>query len=482
MPLDMMWNQTTYRLNKSTLRAAGLALALCAAAAAAAAANEASALMIPPSGVIGVDQVMLNAGYWIARTPAPNKLLLSPQQIATINARTASSDPMMRDLANVGPSLPREQVQAWLKEIAFAPDKVLVQADGAAFPKAELEAMATNAGAEHIPAAAPTRYGLAVRRTPMRFLPTTQQAYPLKGLTDYDSFQAGVLVPGDAIVIAHESVDGKWLFVYTTQGPAWVARGDIGLGKAGDVLSYGNRKPYVVVTGDKVNTVFTPEAPEVSEVLLDMGTRVPLAQLPPGEPVNGAGPYVSWTIDLPVRRDDGSLAFEPALLQKAKDTSPDYLPLTRANIIRQSFKLLGERYGWGGAYNARDCSGFSSAVYRSMGILLSPNTGAQGNDPALKHQLFTAADSHEARVKAVMQAQVGDLLVVPGHVLMILGHVNGQPYVIQDVPYAVFHDPSGNIRMTKVNEVSVTALLPLMADGQHTYVDAMTSLVHVTAK
>jgi len=403
----------TYRLNRSTLRAAGLAFMLCAAATASA--NEASTLAIPPSGVIGVDQAMLNPEYWIARTLAPNKMLLSPQQIAAINARTASGDPVMRDLAKVGPSLSREQVQAWLKEIAFAPDKVLVLADGTAFPKTELDAMAANAGAERIPATAPTRYGLAVRRTPMRFLPTTQHAYPLKGLTDYDSFQAGVLVPGDAMLVALESTDGKWLFVYTTQGPAWVARGDIGLGKAGDVLSYGDRKPYVVVTGDKVNTVFTPEAPNVSEVLLDMGTRVPLAVLPPDEPVNGAGPYVSWIIDLPVRRNDGSLAFEPALLQKAKDTSSDYLPLTRANIIRQSFKLLGERYGWGGAYNARDCSGFSSAVYRSMGILLSPNTGAQGNDPALKHQLFTAADSHEVRIKAVMQAQVGDLLVVPGH-------------------------------------------------------------------
>ena len=100
----------TYRLNRSTLRAAGLAFMLCAAATASA--NEASTLAIPPSGVIGVDQAMLNPEYWIARTLAPNKMLLSPQQIAAINARTASGDPMMRDLAKVGPSLSREQVQA----------------------------------------------------------------------------------------------------------------------------------------------------------------------------------------------------------------------------------------------------------------------------------------------------------------------------------------------------------------------------------
>lgn len=72
-------------------------------------------------------------------------------------------------------------------------------------------------------------------------------------------------------------------------------------------------------------------------------------------------------------------------------------------------------------------------------------------------------------------------MVVPGHVLMIIGHLNGQPYVIQDVPYAVFKDPaSGAIRKTKLNQVSVTPLLPLYADDKTLYVDAMTSLVHVT--
>jgi cell wall-associated NlpC family hydrolase len=295
-------------------------------------------------------------------------------------------------------------------------------------------------------------------------------------------FQGGILFPGEPAVVAYESVDKQWFLVYTTQGPAWVRKADIALGSAEQVFGYLKKAPYRVVTGDKVNTVYTPEAPEVSEVQLDMGVRVPLAALPEDKPVNGQGPYVSWTVALPVRRDDGTLAFEPALLQKIKDTAPDYLPLTRENIIRQSFKFLGERYGWGHLYNARDCSGFTSDVYHSMGVLVQPNSGAQGASPAFRHQLFTASDTHEARVKAVLAAQVGDLVVVPGHVLMILGQVDGQPYVIQDVPYAVFHDPSsGKVRMTKINEVSVTPLLPLMADDKNTYVDAMTSLVHVTA-
>jgi hypothetical protein len=84
-------------------------------------------------------------------------------------------------------------------------------------------------------------------------------------------------------------------------------------------------------------------------------------------------------------------------------------------------------------------------------------------------------------VKALAEAQVGDLIVVPGHVLVLIGQLKGEPYVIQDVPYAVFKDPqTQQIRKTKLNQVSVTPLLPLYADDKTLYVDAMTSLVHVT--
>jgi cell wall-associated NlpC family hydrolase len=470
---------TLTRPRRSVFHGFVFPLLFCIAATAAAQNNK---LAIPPSGVIGFDQAMLVPDYWIARAPSPDKVLMSRQQIDDLNARTFAADPAMHDLAKVGPALSREQVLLWLKDAAEPLTKPLVDAAGNAIPKAAMEAIEANIGADRIPATTPTRYGLSVRRAQLRTYPTSLQAFPSKDLLDFESFQGGTLFPGDPVVVAHASADGQWLLVLSEQAPAWVARADIAEGAATEVFAYAGKQPFRVVTGDKVRTVFTPEAPEVSELQLDMGVRVPLARLPEGEPVNGQGPYVSWAIDLPVRREDGSLAFKAALLQKIKDTSPEYLPLTKANIIRQGFKFLGERYGWGHLYNARDCSGFTGEVYRSMGIILPPNSGAQGRSPALQQRVFSASDSHQARVEAVLAAQVGDLVVVPGHVLMILGQVNGEPYVMQDVPYAVFRDPAGKVRMTKLNQVSVTPLLPLLADEQHLYVDAMTSLVHVAAR
>jgi hypothetical protein len=452
-----------------------------AMAAACAPAQEAK-LAIPPSGVIGLEEQMLSADYWIARAPEARNVLMTAAQIAAVNGKTISQDSALVDVAKLGPATSLEQVLKWLQEAAEPPTKPLVNVNrkGETVPQSAIDAVVANVGKDHIPEKVAIRYGLSVRRAQLRAFPTELQAFPSRDLLDFESFQGGTLFPGDPVAIVHTSADGLWYFIVSWQGPAWVLKESIAEGPAELVFSYAGGKSARVVTGDQVRTVFTPEAPEVSQLELDMGTRIPLANLPPDQPVNGQGPYESWTLTLPVRGADGSLSFRPALLRRTTDTTGDYLPLTRENIIRQAFKFLGERYGWGHLYNARDCSGFTSDVYRSMGLILPPNSGAQGKSPAFSHQLFSASDSHETRLKAVMEAQVGDLIVVPGHVLMILGKVHGQPYVIQDVPFAVFHDPTGKIHRTKLNEVSVTPLLPLLADENHSYVDVMTSLVHVT--
>lgn len=448
---------------------------------AASAGNGDPSRVIPPSAVIGTQEAMLSPAYWIARTASPDVPLMTREQVNSRNRQTFAEDRNLVDLARIGPTLSRAQVLSWLGKVSSPLTTPPVDATGKPISQATFAAIRANMGVDRIPVAQPTHYGMAVRRAQLRTYPTSLKAYPSRDLTDFESFQGGILFPGDAVVILQRSVDDKWLLVQTWQGPAWVATIDIAEGSKDAILAYASRSPYRVVSGDEVRTVHTPEAPGVSELQLDMGARVPLAELAADQPVNGESPYASWAIVLPTRDADGKLRFSPALLPKTRDSAPDYLPLTRANIIRQAFKFLGERYGWGHLYNARDCSGFTSDVYRSMGVVLPPNSGAQGQSPAFHHQLFTKSESHEARLRAVMAADVGDLIVVPGHVQMILGKVDGQPYIIQDVPYAIFRDASGKLHKTLLNQVAVTPLLPLLYDDTHSYVDAMTSLVHVTA-
>lgn len=436
---------------------------------------------VPASGVPGIGDADLSADTWVARLPEnSDKVVLGPVAIAALNERIARLDPSMHDIRHLPATLPREEVSAWVAKRSTRPSRPLVDIGGHAFDVTVFDALMVNVAIETIPAQVTPRYGMAVRRTALRSFPTDLRVFSHAGDTDIDRFQESVLFPGDPLVVVHASKDGQWAFVVSPRYAAWVRAKDIALGEAGQVFAHVDATPYRVVTGAKPLTVYSPEAAALSELQLDMGTRVPLdTSLPPDQPVNGQSPYTSWVLSLPVRDTRDVLAFRPALLQRNQDSSAGYLPLTRANVIRQAFKFLGERYGWGHAYNGRDCSGFVSDVYRSMGVQMPRNTGDQAMSPGMSHTVYTEKDGHDARMKAVMALDVGDLVYIPGHVLMVIGKIDGQPYVIHDVSGISYRQTDGSLRRVTLNEVSVTPLLPLMFNDEASFVDRMTSIVRI---
>ena len=435
---------------------------------------------VPPSGVLGMDDAKLSPDFWLAHLADADRVVMDAKAIDALNRKVLAQDPSMHDIRALGTNLTGDQVKGWINKLAKQPDRKLYDVHGQEVPKATIDAAFANRALDAVPAQLPTRFGMAIRRTALRSVPTDMRVFSHADDTDIDRFQESALFPGDPVVIAHASGDGRWLFVVSPRYAAWVWAQDIAEGRRDDILAHVDATPYRIITGAKPRTVFTPEAPAVSELQLDMGTRVPLdTALPADQPVNGQGPYTSWVLSLPVRKDDGSLAFAPALLQRNQESSADYLPLTRANIIRQAFKFLGERYGWGHAYDGRDCSGFVSDVYRSMGVQMPRNTRDQSISPGLQHTVYGPSDKHDARVKAVLAMEVGDLIYIPGHVMMVIGKIDGQPYVIHDVSGMSYVQADGSLRRVKLNAVSITPLLPMMANAKESFVDHMTSIVRI---
>ena len=442
---------------------------------------SAATLPIPPSGVLGVGDAQLTPAFWIGLQAKPDRTILTRAEIGARNAKLLKLDPSMHDLAALPATLPRAQVAGWIEHLSKRPTHTLYDVHGQPVPATTLDRLMDDIELDAIPAQTTVRYGLVVHRAALRGFPTSLRVFSHPGDTDIDRFQESAEFPGTPVAIVHASRDGQWLFVVSPRYAAWIQAKYVAEGPRDAVLGYAAKTPYRIVTGASVRTVFTPEQPAVSQLQLDMATRVPLlTTLPPEQPVNGQTPYTSYTLQLPIRKDDGSLQLVPALLQKNTDTAADYLPLTPRNLLTQAFKFLGERYGWGHAYDGRDCSGFVSDVYRSMGVQMPRNTSAQGVSPALEHRLFTAADSHEVRLKAAMQLRLGDLVYIPGHVMMVLGQWQGQPWVIHDVLGMSYRKPDGSTAHVKLNAVSVTPLVPMLygKDGS-TFIDHMTSIVRM---
>ncbi|MBO9716576.1 MAG: SH3 domain-containing protein [Pseudoxanthomonas sp.] len=433
-----------------------------------------------PTAVIDVRQADLTPDHWVAVLPAAERVVLDRAGVAAQNARMRSGDAAIHDIGALPDPLPRAFVREQVQALSAPPTRALFDEQGTPVPKKTLDALQQAIALDAVPATQPLRYGLVVHRAALRTFPTRLRVFSRAGETDIDRFQESALFPGDAVAVLHRSRDGQWLFVASERYAAWIEAAYVALGDRGTVLGYAARAPYVVVTGATVHTTYTPEEPRVSALQLDMGVRLPLrADWPPMQAVNGQHPYTSHVVDLPVRNADGSLALVPALIPRSADVSDDYLPLTQANLVRQAFKFLGERYGWGHSYDARDCSGFVSEVYRSFGVLLPRNTRDQAVSPVLDRIAFAPGDSREKRMAAVRELQPGDLVYIPGHVMVALGHQRGQTFMIHDTNGGSWRGADGAIVHAGLNGVSVTPIEPMLFGEAETYVDRITSIQRI---
>jgi hypothetical protein len=75
--------------------------------------------------------------------------------------------------------------------------------------------------------------------------------------------------------------------------------------------------------------------------------------------------------------------------------------------------------------------------------------------------------------------QVGDLIYIPGHVMMVIGHDGGAPYVIHDTKGITYRDAEGVITRVNLNGVSVTPLLPLLDGKEQPRVDRIYSIQRI---
>jgi len=461
-------------------RALILATAVCAGPAFALSRAPVAAIAPTYAGIIGLEDALLTPQPWISKLPNADAVILDRAAIDAQNARMRQLDASIIDLHKLPTLLPQVLVREQINGISKAPSRPRYDVHGKLVTPAQLQAVTANLGLDAIPATRPIQYGLVVHRAALRAFPTELRVFSSQGDTDIDRFQESALFPGDAVAVLHESADGKWVFVASERYAAWMEKRFVGIGSAEQVFGYGASGPYRVITAGKAFTAHTPEEPRVSDLQLEMGVRVPvLADWPVMDPVNGQQAHGGHVIQLPVRNDDGSLALVPALLPRSQESSSDYLPLTQANLITQAFKFLGERYGWGHSYDTRDCSGFVSDIYRSFGVLLPRNTSAQAISPALNRVPFTDKDSKAKRNEAIANLQVGDLVYIPGHVMMMLGEANGMTWVIHDTSGGSWFDASGKRVHASLNGVSVTPLQPMMASDTASYIDRMTNIQRI---
>lgn len=419
-----------------------------------------------------VQEAMLDASYWIERLDS-DEVRLDAAAIQNFNSASFRVDDNLFNLDEFPQALPREQVLKWIDGVSRPASAPRYHVDGRIVSEADYAALEAAVQRERIPAEVEVRWGMVVERASMRSYPTDTRVLKSLDDRDLDRFQETGVFPGQRLALLHESADGLWWFAVNYHYAAWLPKQAVALAGREQLAQWMAREPRLMVTGSSVTTNYNPEEVRTSQIPLDMGVSLPLLSAKEvGHDVHGQNPYASHIVSLPVRSAAGELEFVPALIGRSRDVSVGPLAYRPSQILRQAFKFLGERYGWGHDYNARDCTGFVGEVYKSIGILMPRNSGQQGASSFAPTQTF-APEDREARIKALENLSVGDLIYIPGHVMMYIGSVAGEPYVIHDVTGLRYLDGDKSLYTGTLSGVSVTPLTPLLLNREKSFVDGI---------
>ena len=425
-----------------------------------------------PIATPGVTPEMLGADFWIANTANADAILMDWETIEKFNRIALDAGGTLVDLAKYPETLSGKEVAELAKSISSRPRSARYHRDGTKLGDADYERYFKNMALESIPETVNVRFGLAVERGLIRTFPTPDQVTNSGKDPEVDMFVETAIFPGEAVAILHTSQDGKFHLVQKYNYLAWAPAELIAIGDRKEVLDYIGATDFLVVTGAKALTVYNPVKPDISEREFDMGCRIPLCTENPGE-IDRMGVEVGFAVILPRRADDGSLSFAPALIPRSADVNAGFLPYTRANTLRQAFKFIGERYGWGDDNNARDCSGFLVSVFSSFGLVMPRNGGAQEDHPAGKFFDLSGLDN-QAREELLKTLLPGDSISSPTHIMMFIGAYGDELYMIHDHLGSSFV-VDGKVVDVDTRGVGVTPILGYMINnGKRHYYEAFT--------
>ena len=419
-----------------------------------------------------IRESMLSASYWVNRLDS-DTVRMDVQAIKQFNAASFSVDKQLYNLSDFPQILSRDHVLALIDGVSRPASSTRYHENGQVFGDSDYAELEIAVDRVSLPAEVSVQWGVVVERASMRSYPTFTRVLKSVDDRDLDRFQETGVFPGQRLALLHESADGQWWFAVNYHYAAWVPKKAVAVGEREQLEQWYGQSSHLMVTGASVYTNYNPEDARTSEVRLDMGVSLPLLSAKEvGHNVHGQNPFASYIVSLPVRAQDGALEFVPALIGRGRDVSVGPLAYRPSQILRQAFKFLGERYGWGHDYNARDCTGFVGEVYKSLGILMPRNSGQQGTSDFAPTQTFAEGD-HAARVKALKGLSVGDLIYIPGHVMMYIGEVDGEPYVIHDVTGLRYFTEDQTLYSGTLSGVSVTPLTPLYFNREKSFVDAI---------
>ena len=284
----------------------------------------------------------------------------------------------------------------------------------------QVEAVVANARLDEFPSRA--EYGIAIRNTSLRALPSAQPFY-------HDFRQAGEGYPfdynqnsavwaGTPLLITHLSGDGRYVGAESPYTCGWIDARDVAAVDEEFMATYRRprlaalRKDRIPISGDPGGFLFEGR----------VGMLLPMAD---GAEAGGV------RLLAPVADANRRASLSHVRLTE-KDAAPIPFPFSQNRLAELINQIMGQPYGWGGLGGHRDCSSTVLDIFLPFGLPLPRNSRSQAG--AGKKVDISALSTDEKR-KRLLETAVPfrTLLNLRGHVMLYLGAFRGSPVAFHTI-------------------------------------------------
>lgn len=390
--------------------------------------------------------------YWTEHNPDGDKIVLNAAGVKSFNQKVINASPSVYNLSAYPKTVTGKTVTAYISNYIDLNEALYREGKPVSDHYKNILREQINAAA--VPAEIEVQYGVTVRRTNMRNLPTGEGLFFYASDNSFDALQETTLDPGEAVAILHTNANGYFYYVQAYNYRGWLSKFDVAATDRSTWERYAAPEKFLTIV-DKDYTLKADGSP----VLFQQGARLQLND----KKTN------TYTVKVPVRNKEGKLTEEKAVLSANAALHEGYLPYTTNNIINSAFKSYNAVYGWGGLRNSVDCSSFISNIYRTVGIFLPRNADEQETSAGIHKKLGNMSSAQ--RINMLKTLSPGSTLHMDGHVMLYLGTSNDTPYAI----HSMGSHYTGGTRHS-VMQVVVSDLSLQKSTGK-TFLDELTTCV-----
>ncbi len=261
------------------------------------------------------------------------------------------------------------------------------------------------------------QYAITIENVQVRNLPTYKPFFLNPTLAGegfpFDYMQNTRLHVNTPLLISHYSSDGSWAFVQSNISTGWLPTKSFAILDAKQRSEFQNSKKIVLINDN------TPLYDTKQRYLLHVKLGALFAYVKEDDSFFYSYMYTRFGVKKEIR-----------ILKEYASLIP--LKFNKKNILLVSSQLLGEKYGWGGYLENRDCSAMTKDFMTPFGLWLPRNSASQKKSGEYLSLLGWNNKEKEMLIKTYGIAFLS-LIYLKGHIMLYAGELDDKVMVMHNM-------------------------------------------------